>query len=110
MEEKLEYGIQITSPELSTQDKHQEALTFDIIVKAFDIMLKWGLHNPKSIADAAVKLAEEHLDVKIEALSEDELQPVPIEESESKPESLPEPEKDVIQSKLNWELPSNQKK
>lgn len=96
MEEKLEYGIQITSDEVVTEDKHQKALVFDIIVKDFDIMLKWGLHNPKSIADAAVKLAEEHLGVKIEAFSEDEIQSALVEEPKSEPESLSEPEKDVI--------------
>jgi hypothetical protein len=104
MEEKLKYGVQITSDEVVTEDKHQKALIFDIIIKAFDIMLNWGLHNPKSIADASVKLAEEHLNVKIEALPEDEIQPAPVEEPESKPESLSESEKDVIQSKLNWEI------
>jgi hypothetical protein len=64
-EEVTKYGVKITSPELAKKDLGVSSLTFKTIVESYTIILSWGLHDPKSIADATNKAAKELLNADI---------------------------------------------
>jgi len=93
-----DYGIEVTSPEISKKDKGAAAITFKTCIDALQIIAQWGTVTPKSLAEAARLLAKEHIDVDLEVLTDEEL--TACMEPEALPEETPVEEPEIENPKI----------